>query len=80
MGLDAPPPSWWDAVFGVLGLGGGWRLLTHEHRIKQLEEEAAKDRDIATALGNSVSEMKGTLKSVDEGVAEIREWIMGRSK
>ena len=78
--MDAPPPSWWDAVFGLLGLGGGWRLLTHEGRIRRLEDDAEKDREKSVNLGKDVSEMKGTLKSVDEGVSEIREWIMGRAK
>lgn len=65
-----------DSVLGLLGLGGGYRLLTHEHRIKTLEKQAQDAIDVS----REVSEMKGTLAAVHEGVEQILQWIMGKTK
>ena len=69
-------PSWVEGALGLLGAGGGYRLITHEHRIKTLEKQAQDAIDVS----REVSEMRGTLEAVHEGVEEIRAWIMGRAK
>lgn len=74
--IDGSGAGWIDALWALFVGGGGYRMLTHEQRIKRLESEATKASD----LGREVSEMSGKLDGIGEAVSEIREWIMGRAK
>ncbi len=66
--------QWLLAAFG-LG-GGGYKLVTHETRIKRLEEDRIADLKKTDANTSSVAEMKGTLDQVSETVQSIHKILM----
>ncbi len=66
-------------VIAALGLGsgaGGYKLVTHETRIKRLEEDRVGDVKKIDENASAMSEMKGTLEQVSETVTDIRNLLM----
>ncbi len=68
--------QWLLAAFG-LG-GGGYKLVTHETRIKRLEEDRIADLKKTDANTTAVAEMKGTLDGVAKTVRDIHNLLMDR--
>jgi len=66
--------QWLLAAFGIGG--GGYKLVTHETRIKRLEEDRVGDVKKIDENSAAMSEMKGTLDQVSETVTDIRNLLM----
>jgi len=68
--------QWLLALMGVGG--GGYKIVTHETRIKRLEEDRIADLKKTDANTTAVAEMKGTLDGVADTVKDIHNLLMRR--
>jgi len=76
--VELDSQSFWQWIVGLLGFSaGGYKVVTHEMRIRQLEEHRKDtvDPQLRT-LGESVSGIDQKLDEVAGGVNSIRDILM----
>lgn len=77
MAIDPDSQTLTQWLLAALGVGGGgYKIVTHETRIKRLEEDRVADLKKTDANASAVAEMKGTLEQVSETVTDIRNLLM----
>lgn len=62
----------------LFGGGGGYKLVTHETRIRRLEKDREVDIKKVDDTVATVAKMEGTLDEVSETVTDIRNLLMNR--
>lgn len=80
MPVELDTQGFWQWLLGVVGVGaGGYKVITHEARLRQLEEHL---KDIVDpqlrSLGEGMSGIDQKLDSVAEDVKTIRDNLIGR--
>ena len=78
MSFDFDSQAFWQWLFGGLSLGaGGYKVVTHEMRIAQLESHRKEIVDPQLkVLSDSVSGIERQLEEVAGGVNSIRDILM----
>lgn len=78
MAFDVDSQSFWQWLIGLLGFSaGGYKVVTHEMRLKQLEDHRKDtvDPQLRT-LGESVSGIDKKLDGVADAVNSVRDILM----
>ena len=79
MAIDPDSQTLTQWLLAALGVGGGgYKIVTHETRIKRLEEDRIADLKKTDANTTAVAEMKGTLDGVADTVKDIHNLLMRR--
>ena len=75
--INTDPQSLTEWILAVFGIGGGgYKIVTHDARIKRLEDDRKADVKKIDETARSMSEMKGTLDQVSDTVMDIRNLLM----
>lgn len=75
--LDPDNQTLMEWVLTALGIGGGgYKIVTHETRLKRLEDSDKANVLKLDANITAVAEMKGTMHSVKETVDEIKDLLL----
>lgn len=80
MSLEIDQQGFWQWLLGLLGIGaGGYKVVTHEMRLRQLEEHRKDtvDPQLRT-LGEGMAGIGEKLEEVAGGVNSIRDILMKR--
>lgn len=80
MAFDVDSQSFWQWLLGAIGVGaGGYKVVTHEARLKQLEDHRKEtvDPQLQT-LNANVAGIGEKLDEVAGGVNSIRDILMKR--
>lgn len=78
MAVDFDSQGFWQWLIGALGFGaGGYKVVTHEMRIRQLEDHRYKQVDPQLqTLGNEMSGVSAKLDEVARGVNTIQDILI----
>ena len=80
MSVELDTQGFWQWLLGVVGVGaGGYKVITHEARLRQLEEHLKDivDPQLRT-LGEGVSGIEAKLDGVADGEKTIQDILIGR--
>lgn len=78
--LDPDNRTLMEWLLTALGIGGGgYKIVTHETRLKRLEEDRKVDVAKLDLNITAVAQMKGTVEAVNTTVNEIRDILMGKA-
>lgn len=78
MAVDLDSQGFWQWLIGVLGFGaGGYKVVTHEMRIRQLEDHRYKQVDPQLKdLGEGAARIESKLDGVSDDVKTIRDILI----